>query len=101
MCDTVHTAVLSRDQQRSASHAAQQQSQPQTHTTKSYVGECWKYRERDWKRNLLKTARGEDWERAWSKIEWIELIEWTWTAWQILKKLSELKGMVLIQNCLV
>lgn len=45
--DTVHIAVLSRDKQHSASHVAQQQSQSQTYTTKSYVGECWKYKERD------------------------------------------------------
>lgn len=57
MCDTVHMAVLSRAKQHSGSHVAQQQSQSQIYTT-NYAGECWKYRERDWKSNLLKTGRG-------------------------------------------
>lgn len=57
LCDTVHIAVLSRDKQHSASHAAQQPSQSQTYTTKNYTGECWNYREKDWKGNLLKIGR--------------------------------------------
>lgn len=91
MCDTVHIAVLSRDEQHSVSHLAQQQSQSQTYTTKNYIGECWNYRKIE-KGIFSRQEEGKiGREEEHGPRECL-------TVWQILKSLSELKAMFLIKK---